>query len=206
MPATRRSCVLTIVRILAGFLAAYLIVWIISTLIALVPIPTAKPLPVVVVWASAIPAMIVLTVICIIYMLYGNLPSGSRQASEGCLLFIVGGFIGMIISAPIGALINQSTGIEATVRITIVYISTAVGGGLGLYLARSSSSKSDSSIKGIVGEQKESESVTYQAEDSVQPVHVASQTDTLRAATASGGDMVEHFVDDEDQTDGWSQN
>jgi len=36
---------------------------------------------------------------------------------------------------------------------------------------------------------------------------LASQTDILRAATASGGDMVEYFVDDDDEmTDDWKQN
>lgn len=36
---------------------------------------------------------------------------------------------------------------------------------------------------------------------------LASQTDILRAATASGGDLVEYFVDDDDEmTDDWKQN
>lgn len=35
---------------------------------------------------------------------------------------------------------------------------------------------------------------------------LASQTDILRAATASGGDMVEYFVDDEDLSNQGSQN
>lgn len=39
--------------------------------------------------------------------------------------------------------------------------------------------------------------VTYQ---------LAGQSDILRAATASGGDMLEHFMDEDDLPGGWKQN
>jgi hypothetical protein len=35
---------------------------------------------------------------------------------------------------------------------------------------------------------------------------LASQTDILRAATASGGDMLEYFMDEDDLPDEWKQN